>query len=654
FYTAQARARNNPPRVELSRLTGPQYDNALADLIASFVGLPNPGDARGLSATYYNDRKPRGDKKVFDRVDAAVDFQFGAESPGKGLDKAEFCTTWRGVVLTESTGEYEFAVKTENGVQLWVNDMTRPLVDAYVASGGKVEQHEAPIRLLGGRAYALKIEWFKYKDKTASIQLLWKPPRKAWQVVPTRCLAPDQAPAQLVISRELPPDDSSLGYARGAAVSKAWDEATTDAAVEVANYVVDHLRDISKCPPDAGDRRERLAAFCRQFAERAFRRPLSDEQRERYVDAHFGNSDDMETAVKQSILLTLKSPYFLYTNLPREGGRDGYQTAARLALALWDSLPDAQLTSAAAADQLQTREQIISQVQRMMRDRRAKAKMQSFFAHWLPLDATDELTKDEAAFPDFDAAVVADLRTSLELFVSDVFWSDASDFRSLLLADQWYVNDRLARLYSVKLPDGEGEFRKTTEGDERAGVMTHPFLLSALAYHGSSSPIHRGVFVTRKILCRQLKPPPMAIEFKDSRFDPHLTMREKVSQLTSPAACQSCHVVINPLGFSLENYDAIGRYRTEEQGKPIDTAGEYPTVDGAAVRLSGARTLAQFAADDPDAQRGFIEHLFHHIVKQASRAYGAETPDELHAAFARSNYNTQNLVAQVALSAAAS
>src|SRR5207247_3185415 len=132
-------------------------------------------------------------------------------------------------------------------------------------------------------------------------------------------------------------------------------------------------------------------------------------------------------------------------------------------------------------------------------------------------------------------------------------------------------------------------------------------LLSVFAYHKSSSPIHRGVFLTRNIVGRALKPPPMAIQFMDDRFDPSLTMREKVAELTRPATCQGCHSVINPLGFSLEHYDAVGRFRARENGRPINAVSEYTTDDGATVQLAGARDLAEFAARSEQAQNAFIE-----------------------------------------------
>jgi Protein of unknown function (DUF1588) len=135
--------------------------------------------------------------------------------------------------------------------------------------------------------------------------------------------------------------------------------------------------------------------------------------------------------------------------------------------------------------------------------------------------------------------------------------------------------------------------------------------------------------------------------FKDSDFAPNLTMREKVSQLTKSQNCQTCHSVINPLGFSLEQYDAVGRFRTSEHEHPIDPASDYVTDDGQLIHLTGARDIAQFALGSDQAQNAFIQQLFHHVVKQPLLAYGAGTLKELRQGFIASGYNMQKLLAQI-------
>src|SRR5262249_11452044 len=155
-----------------------------------------------------------------------------------------------------------------------------------------------------------------------------------------------------------------------------------------------------------------------------------------------------EEAVKRAVMLALKSPRFLYREA---GGRDAYAIASRISFGLWDSIPDKTLLEAAKANGLSTRDQVAKQAERVLKDLRAKAKLREFFFQWLKVDQNPELAKDAKLFPGFDAAVAADLRASLDLFVEDVAWGESSDFRRLLLAEDAYLNGRLAKLYGVDL-----------------------------------------------------------------------------------------------------------------------------------------------------------------------------------------------------------
>ena len=395
-----------------------------------------------------------------------------------------------------------------------------------------------------------------------------------------------------------------------------------------------------------------MKQFCETFAERAFRRPLTDVQRQAYVDAQFADQNDTVAAVKRSILLALKSPFFLYPHLPQDTGRDAYDTAAHIAPATWDSLPDAALLQAAAQGQLTSREQVRTHARRLASDPRAEAKLRSFFAHWLQLDQTEHVAKDNQTFTGFDESLISDLRTSLELFLDTIIRSETADYRELLLAKEVFANDRLAEFYGLEVP-ADGRFHRIPFGaEERAGVITHPYMLASLSYTHTTSPIHRGVFAARKLLNRPLNPPPMAIEFTDVGFDPHLTMREMVAELTKAEACQGCHRIINPLGFSLENFDATGRFRTIEKEQPVNAVSDYELADGETVHLTGARDLAEFAANSKAAQLGFIEQLFHHTVKQPAAAYGESTLEDLHRAFVDSQYNIRELLVEIVVTTA--
>jgi hypothetical protein len=288
----------------------------------------------------------------------------------------------------------------------------------------------------------------------------------------------------------------------------------------------------------------------------------------------------------------------------------------------------------------------------MIPDLRTEAKVRDFYRQWLQLDRLHELSKDRRRFPEFDDAVVSDLRTSLDLFLEDVTWSEASDFRQLLLAESVYLNGRLARLYGADLP-ADAPFQKSPVGPPKpAGILTHPLLLAGLAYDAASSPIHRGVFVARSLLGKRLRTPPEAVTPLPAELHPELTTRERVALQTRPQSCQTCHATVNPLGFALEHYDAVGRFRETENGRPIDASGSYGALGGEAVQFKGARELAEFLAKNEETHAAFVQHLFHYVVKQPVRAYGVDRPEILRNDFARGGYNIRRLLAQVVATSA--
>jgi hypothetical protein len=518
-----------------------------------------------------------------------------------------------------------------------------------VSRGDEPRTEEARVFLIGGRAYPLRVRYLCYGQKAASLRFEWKAPEGIWEPVPPEMLSKSWAPPTAVVATALPPDDSSHGYERGIAVSQDWLDAIARAATELASYAVQDIDALAKTKPGAPDRVERVKDFCARFAEFAFRRPLDDAGRADLLGGFASQPPDV--AVRRVVARVLCSPRFLYP-VPPGTPDDDHAVAARLALALWDSLPDEALRKAAAAGELRDRARIEEQARRMLADPRARHKLGGFFHRWLGLGRTESLIKDPAVFPEFNERLVADLLASLEQFVDGVVWGERSDYRELLLADYLFVNGRIATYYGLPAPEGEGFARVAVPAAQRAGVVTHPYLLASLAYYRSSSPIHRGVNASRNLLGRALKPPPEAIEFMDDRFDPSLSMREKVTQLTGKPACMSCHEVINPLGFSLENFDATGRWRDQDAGKPVDATGTYTTLSGEPVNLAGPRDLANHAAASREAANGFVLQLFQHAAKQAPQAYGSRMLDDLTADFAADGFHIRNLLVRIATTAA--
>lgn len=644
FYSRAAQARAKPPRIELSHLTVRQYRNAVADLLGGFSEQGTWDDKRGLRAEHFNGpRRFRDDKRVLERVDRTLAFDFGKSAPSEKVGAEEYSIRWSGGLYAPETGEYEINLVSENGVRLWLNDQNRSLIDALVRSGSD-KNHRETITLLGGRVYPIRVEFFRAKnDKTGSIFLRWKRPGRGEEIVAERYLSPSKFPEVLVATTAFPPDDRSMGYERSTSVSKAWDEATTDAALEVAGFVGSRLATLA---PGKAEPKTRLRDLARKLTERAFRRPLTPEQQTFFVDRFFESETDPEMALKKTVLLALKSPRFLY---PDAGSaeNDAYAVASRISFGLWDSAPDADLLAAAKAGRLGSATDIGLQIERMMSDQRTRAKLREFYQQWLQLDRLHELSKDAKRYPDFDEGVISDLRISLDLFLDDVSWSDASDFRLLLQSEAVFLNGRLAKFYGEDLP-ADAPFQKMALArDKNVGILTHPLLMAGFAYDSTSSPIHRGLFVARSLLGKRLRPPPEAQTPVSPELQPQLSTRERIALQTRAQACQSCHAMINPLGFALEHYDAVGRYRDKEKDKPIDATGSYATAGGDEVQFNGARQLADFLVKSEETQTAFIEHLFQYFLKQPVRAYGADRPEQLRKEFVKNAFSIRRLLGDV-------
>jgi hypothetical protein len=669
FYAAPARHDDRTPRVELSRLTVRQHRNSLADLVGGFrEAAPANEGIRGLRGEYFRGRDT--DRRAFEceRIDPQVAFDFGIESPDpERFEPSRFTIRWTGSVLPPETGLYEFVVRATDAVKFSVNTAAYepPVIDATVSVNDDVAEHRLTVPLLGGRAYPLRLEFSKAnqgvndarheRPSRARIELSWRPPHGVLEAVPARCLLPRTGPPVFVPRTPFPPDDRSLGYERGSGVSPEWLAAATAAAAETADHVLEHVAQLARAPRDAPDRAARLQEFAAAFAERAFRRPLSPDLRRLVVERPFATAPDLDTGLKRSIMLALAAPRFLFREVDAAEAGDAFASAARLSFGLWDSLPDRPLREAAAAGRLATTAQLRAEAERMLGDPRTRAKLRDFLFAWLRVDHGPEIGKDPDRFPNFSPAVAADLRTSLTLLLDDVAWRDG-DWRRLFAADEVPLNGRLAALYGGALP-ADADFRplRLDEG-RRGGVLTHPYLMSVLAHRDDTSPIQRGVFLARSVLGNVLKPPREAVPPLAAAERPDLSSRERVAVQTGGIACQSCHVMINPLGFALEDFDAIGRHREAERHggdeRPIDATGSYLPRSGPAATFRGGRELAAYVANSRDAQETFVQALFHALVKQPVRAWGTGTLEQLRAGFVAGEFDIHRLMVDIMVLAA--
>ncbi len=323
------------------------------------------------------------------------------------------------------------------------------------------------------------------------------------------------------------------------------------------------------------------------FLPRAFRRPPTDTERDRYLKI-FTTAQARGDSYEQSIRLTLKavliSPSFLFlVETPAEKPgvyRLGqYETASHLSYFLWASIPDAALLDLAAKGKLHDESVLKEQVRRMLRDPKARGLADGFAAQWLGIRPLgDTIRPDARAFPEFDADLAAAMRAETVLFFDAIVREDRSVL-DLISADYTFVNERLAKHYTIDGVKGPEMRRVSLTDRNRGGVLGQAGILTVTSYPHRTSPVLRGRWVLEELLGTEVPPPPPDAPVLDEKkkADTAQTLRQLLEKHRSKAECATCHSRMDPLGFGLENFDPLGRWRTEMSGKPIDTEGVLPS-----------------------------------------------------------------------------
>jgi hypothetical protein len=374
-------------------------------------------------------------------------------------------------------------------------------------------------------------------------------------------------------------------------------------------------------PTDTPDARPCAIEIVTSLAERAFRRPVTDGDLDglmAFYDAGF-NEGGFERGVRNALAAILASPHFLYR--AESGGDTGtvalsdLELASRLSFFLWSSVPDEKLLEVAEAGRLSDARVMAEQVRRMLADERAKSLVEDFSFQWLRLSRLDEIVPDRGQFP--QASGLLDprdlMKEELRLFIDSVLRSDRSVV-DLLTADYTFLNERLAMHYGIETVKG-ARFRRVTLPDEsRYGLLGKGAILMLTAYPNRTSPVLRGAWIQERLLgAPPPAPPPDVPELAENkRGEPPRTLRERLEQHRENPTCFSCHAVMDPLGFALENFSAVGQFRSldPDTRAPIDASGELP--DGTPV--AGAADLRQALIKHPDR---FVQTLTENLLTYA-------------------------------------
>ncbi len=343
------------------------------------------------------------------------------------------------------------------------------------------------------------------------------------------------------------------------------------------------------------------------FADRAYRRPITHTEVSRlmrFVETSQNNGEGTDAGFKLAVKAILVSPHFLFKieaepsspGPTRDRALSDFDLATRLAYFLWSSMPDEELFLLAAHGALHEPHTLAAQVRRMLHDSKSRALAENFASQWLQTRALDEVTRDPVRFPGFDSDLVRAMRAETELFFDHLVRDDRSVLE-LLTADYTFVNERLARHYGIVGVSGDQFRRVSLAGTGRAGVLTHASVLTVTSGATRTSPVKRGKWVLENVLGTPTPAPPPGVDgLKDNAGGKPASLREQLDRHRSRAECASCHARLDPLGFGLENFDAVGVWRDRDGGVPVDASGTLP--DGRAFR--GPTELRAALAERPD------------------------------------------------------
>jgi hypothetical protein len=320
----------------------------------------------------------------------------------------------------------------------------------------------------------------------------------------------------------------------------------------------------------------------------------------------------------------LQSPYFLYRwELgPAPALRDGnlvrfnqHEMASRLSYLFWASMPDDKLFAAADGGKLGTADQIAAEARRMLADPRARAALNDFHLQWLRIGELGDLPKDPS-LTDYSPEVAKSMLKETQEFIASVFQGPKADgkLETLLTSSSSFADGNLAKIYGLKNMQGTDMQPVSFDPAQRAGLLTQGTFLTAKADAIDSHPIKRGDTVLESLLCMSLEVPATITVPPLPEPQKGQTTRERVS-VHSAAACATCHVLIDPVGFSFENYDAIGRYRTTEENKPIDASGSF-SIGKETVKFKNALELLPAMARSQEVRDCMVTQWWRYALRR--------------------------------------
>ncbi|NNE92983.1 MAG: DUF1592 domain-containing protein [Verrucomicrobiales bacterium] len=434
--------------------------------------------------------------------------------------------------------------------------------------------------------------------------------------------------------------------------------------LEIANRVIDEAppetqkRLFGEKPADGSDLRVKARRVAKSLARNAYRRPASDSEIDVLVGVFdLARENDLDYTASLSLMwkAVLVSPQFLFITPAVEVSSgepivrlDDYQLASRLSYLLWSAPPDAELFGLAEKGELHQPEVLRAQTERLLAHRRSRALFDGFGAQWLRVSGLDEQVFDPDLFPQVTPALRQAMTDEVRLFFESVVRENHRVIR-FVDSDYTFLNEPLARLYNLERPVEGPEMRRVKlKNPNRGGILGMSATLASTSFPGRTSPVRRGVWVLEQILGERVPPPPPDVpELEELKGDDleGLTLRQLTELHQSDATCANCHKVLDPIGFGLENFDAIGRWRDKDAaGVAIDSAGAMPDGKGFATPADLKRLLAEREAD---LARNFTERLMAHALGRQLEGYDEIVIDQLMKTIAEDEYRVRTMVTEV-------
>jgi len=405
--------------------------------------------------------------------------------------------------------------------------------------------------------------------------------------------------------------------------------------------------------------------FVRSFGLRAFRRPLDDGEFARYVTlfdsqaSHGKTSGRFLDGARVVVEAMLQSPKFLFHVEGGAGGRfSEYEIASRLSYFLWETMPDRQLFDAAAKGELRSADGLDRVARRMLQHPLARQAVDEFFAEWLRFDRTLGSVKDRRRYPEFTPELAAMMVQETRLLLGNLVWNDGN-FMEAFTADYSFLNSDLAAVYGVPPPAGEFERMKFPAASRRAGLLGQASFLTSNAGPVETSPTARGIFIREQLLCQHIPNPPPGVntQVPEPSAERPLLRRQRMQAHVENPTCASCHRLMDPIGFGLENYDAIGRWRDSEviefesarRGSPpktvelpIDAKGEIAGLTNAA--FAEPKQIGRLLADSRACQECVVKQAFRYAFGRLETPADRETIRKAFDVFRDSGFKFKELL----------